>query len=103
MLRIRVLGPLELDAGGRPLPPPAGRPARSVLAWLALHPGRHSRGALAAALWPDVLDSSARASLRTALSAVRRTLDGAAAAVVAGRDDIGLAEDVWVDAREFED
>ena len=100
MLRLRVLGPLELEVQGRAVPAPAGRPARSLLAWLALHPGMHSRAAVAAALWPDVLDTSARASLRTALTAVRRCVgDGS---LTATRERVGLAEDVWVDAREFD-
>ena len=104
-LRIRVLGGLALEADGRPRDPPAGRPARSVLGWLALHPGQHQRAAVAAALWPDVLDASARASLRTALSAVRRALgDAADAALLGGRDQVGLAgpPHVEVDALAFE-
>ena len=100
MLRVRVLGPFELEVEGRAVPAPAGRPARSLLAWLALHPGTHLRAAVAAALWPDVLDTSARASLRTALTAVRRSVgDGS---LTATRERVGLAEDVWVDAREFD-
>src|SRR5262245_51630289 len=105
MLRIRVLGELALEVDGRRLDPPAGRPARSVLAWLALHPGQHPRASVAAALWPDVLDTSARASLRTALSAVRRSLgDAADAALVGGRDHVGLAGPpaVEVDVLELE-
>src|SRR5438552_11943491 len=104
MLRIHVLGPLELEIDGRSLPPPVGRPARALLAWLALHPGRHRRSTVAAALWPDVLDTSARASLRTALAAVRRALgDAAAEALVGGREHIGLAGEpaVRVDVLEF--
>jgi DNA-binding SARP family transcriptional activator len=100
MLRVRVLGPLELEVGGRAVAVPTGRPPRSLLAWLALHPGTHPRAAVAAALWPDVLDTSARASLRTALTVVRRSVgDGPLAAT---RERVGLAEDVWVDAREFD-
>jgi DNA-binding SARP family transcriptional activator len=100
MLRVHVLGALELEIGGRAVPVPAGRPARSLLAWLALHPGTHPRAAVAAALWPDVLETSARASLRTALTALRRCAgDGA---LTATRERVGLAEDVWVDAREFD-
>jgi DNA-binding SARP family transcriptional activator len=100
MVRVRVLGPVELEVDGRVVPPPAGRPARALLAWLALHPGLHLRAAVAAALWPDVLDASARASLRTALTAVRRSLEEGS--LIATRERVGLADDVQVDVREFE-
>jgi DNA-binding SARP family transcriptional activator len=101
-LRVRTLGALELDLDGAELPPPAGRPARTLLAWLALHPGAHLRSAVAAALWPDVLDESARASLRTALSAVRRALGPASPALRADRERVELGGDVAIDLRDFE-
>jgi DNA-binding SARP family transcriptional activator/tetratricopeptide (TPR) repeat protein len=89
MLHVRLLGELQAEAGGRPVVPPASRRAWSLLAWLALHPGEHPRGTVAARFWPDVLDSSARASLRSAAWALRRAL-GEGDALVAGRDRIGL-------------
>jgi DNA-binding SARP family transcriptional activator len=97
MLRVRVLGELELDSDGAPLAPPAGRRARALLAYLALNPGPHPRATLAARFWPDVLDESARTSLRGALADVRRAVGDA---LVATRDGAGLAE-VWTDAAEF--
>ncbi len=93
MLRVRVLGELELDG----LTPPASRRARALLAYLALHPGPQPRGALAARFWPDVLDESARTSLRGALADVRRAVGDH---LVAGRETAGL-DDVWMDAAEF--
>ena len=102
MLRIRLLGGLELEADGRAIEPPTGKPARALLAWLALNPGTHARSRVAAALWPDVLDQSARLSLRTALSALRVTLGGEAKSVAATREQIGLAPDVWVDIHSFD-
>ena len=42
MLRVRLLGGLALEADGGPLEPPSSRPARELLAWLALHPGHAS-------------------------------------------------------------
>ena len=45
-----------------------------LLGYLALARGMHARGDLAALIWPDVLESSARASLRSAIAAIRRTL-----------------------------
>jgi len=105
MLGIRVVGSLELTLDGEPLQAPSGRPARSLLGWLATHPGNHPRGVVAAALWPDVTDESARASLRTALSAVRDSLGARAQiALAADRQTIGLGAmpEVSIDVREFD-
>src|SRR5690348_18111806 len=83
---------------------PASRRARGVLAYLALHPGPHARGRLAARFWPDVLDESARTSLRAALTELRRALGPAADHVVATRETVALDGDgLTVDARAFED
>lgn len=91
MLEVRLLGELEVDACGRAVAQPAARRAWELLAWLALHPGEHPRSAVAARFWPDVLDASARASLRSAAWALRRALGPAGEdALVAGRDRIGL-------------
>jgi DNA-binding SARP family transcriptional activator len=98
MLRVRVFGGLALECDGAGLDPPASRRARELLAWLALHPGRHARAAVAARFWPDVLDASARASLRTTLHELRRALGPAGERLVAGRDAVALEAD-WVDAR----
>src|SRR4051812_1608488 len=91
MVRVRLLGELSVQVDGREVPPPASRRAWSLLGWLALHPGEHPRSAVAAVFWPDVLDSSARASLRSATWALRQALgpDGQDA-VTGGRDRIGL-------------
>jgi DNA-binding SARP family transcriptional activator/tetratricopeptide (TPR) repeat protein len=91
MVHVRLLGDLEVEADGTRIDPPASRRAWSLLAWLALHPGEHPRSTVAAAFWPDVLDSSARASLRSAAWALRRALGPAAdGALTGGRDRIGL-------------
>ena len=66
MLLVRLLGELEAEVDGDAVEPPPSRRAWSLLGWLALHPGEHPRGAVAARFWPDVLDASARASLRSA-------------------------------------
>jgi DNA-binding SARP family transcriptional activator/tetratricopeptide (TPR) repeat protein len=91
VLQVRLLGELEVEAAGHAISAPASRRAWELLAWLALNPGEHPRSAVAARFWPDVLDSSARASLRSAAWALRRALgaDGEDA-LVAGRDRIGL-------------
>src|SRR3954451_16614812 len=104
MLRVRLLGEMRADLDGRPIPPPASRRAWALLAWLALHPGPHDRGTLAARFWPDVLDASARASLRSAVWALRRALGpGADAHLIATRERVGLVPaGLFVDALEFE-
>ncbi len=102
MLRVWVLGELELELHGERVEPPRRGPARGLLAWLALHPGSHARSTVAARLWPNVLDASARASLRTSLSALRATIGDVA--LLTGRTHLALAgpEQVWVDVREFD-
>jgi DNA-binding SARP family transcriptional activator len=105
MLRVRLVGELCVELGERKLEPIASRRARSLLAWLAYHPGLHPRSRVAAVFWPDVLDASARASLRTTLATLRRELGEAGAGqIVAERDRVGIVEgpEVWVDLWEAE-
>ena len=99
MLRVRLAGSLALESDGREIALPASRRARALLAYLAAHPGAHARGELAARFWPDVLDESARASLRAALSELRRALGPEAGRLVATRETVAL-DGAWVDVRE---
>ena len=102
MVRSWVLGRFAIEAAGVVVELPRARRARSLLAWLVLHPGPHSRSRLAARFWPEVLDSSARASLRVALSELRAALGSTADCFIADRNQVGLAADrVWVDALAF--
>ena len=59
MLDVRLLGGLAVTHDGEIVVAPRGRCA-ALLAWLALNPGMQHRGRVAARLWPDVLDESAR-------------------------------------------
>jgi DNA-binding SARP family transcriptional activator/tetratricopeptide (TPR) repeat protein len=103
VLEVRLAGGLGLRADGAELAPPASKRARAVLAYLALNPGPQPRGRLAARFWPDVLDESARASLRVALTELRRALGPAAGHLVATRDTVALdGPDLTVDARAFQ-
>ena len=72
-----------------------------MFAYIALAQRPVPRAELASRFWPDVLDASARASLRSALWALRRQLGEA---LVVGRDHVALAEAPapWVDVYEFE-
>src|SRR5690348_6065420 len=103
MLEVRLGGGLELRADGAELALPASKRARAVLAYLALNPGPQSRSRLAARFWPDVLDESARASLRVALTELRQALGPTAGHVVATRDTVALeGPGLVVDVREFQ-
>ncbi len=105
MLRVRLLGDLTVEVDGNPVDQPASRRARALLGLLALDRRMHSRSTLAARFWPDVLDESARTSLRGALSALRRALGpGSERYLIANRDKVGLATEelVWTDVAEFD-
>src|SRR5579884_713462 len=105
MLRVRLLGQFGIELDGIAVEPPSSRRARALLAWVALDRRMHSRSALASRFWPDVLDESARTSLRSALSALRKALGpDSDRYLIAGRDEVGLAGDslVWTDIGEFE-
>jgi DNA-binding SARP family transcriptional activator len=102
MVRFWVLGRFAIEADGVVVEPPRASRARSLLAWLVLNPGQHARSRLAARFWPEVLDSSARASLRVALSDLRAELGSTADCLTADRNQVGLVADrVWVDALAF--
>ena len=99
MLRVRLLGGLALERDGAELILPAARSARLLAGWLALHPGMHARAALAPKLRPDVLDESARQSLRQAAWSLRGVVGSD---LVATRDAVGFGPDVEVDVRTFD-
>src|SRR5271154_2478152 len=105
MLRVNLLGELTLEVDGRHLELPASRRARSLLGLLALERRTPPRAQLAARFWPDVLDESARTSLRSALSALRRALGADADRyLLCTRDAVALAgpDHVWTDIDEFD-
>jgi len=105
MLRLKLLGELTLEVDGVRQELPASRRACSLLGVLALERRAHPRGQLAARFWPDVLDESARTSLRSALSALRRALGADADRyLLATREAVALAgpDQVWTDVGEFE-
>ena len=106
MVNIRVLGELELEADGQVLERIRSQRARSLISWLAVHSGLHPRSRVASVFWPDVLDESARSSLRTTLATLRRELGPTGADVVtATRDRVGieLGPEVSIDLSAFEE
>lgn len=100
---VRVLGEISIDAGGTMVALPDSMRAVALLGWLATHAGSRSRSEIASALWPDVSDSAARSSVRTALWALRRAFGEHADAVLdTSRNRIGL-RNVDVDVVRFDD
>ena len=102
MLEVRVIGELDIRLDGITTELPPSRRVRALLGWLALHPGRHSRSRLAGLFWPDVPETSARASLRSAIWALRSALGpDFGGYLVTDRDTVTLADgDLRVDLHE---
>src|SRR4051794_13683358 len=101
MVSVKLLGTFSVEVDGAERAGERLDRAGRVLAWLALNPGMHDRGAVASTLWPDVLDESARASLRSGLWELRRLLgDDGGEMLVTTRDQIGLDGAVAVDVLE---
>ena len=96
VLHVQLLGEVAAARDGEPVPLSA--PHRRLLAFLALHPGPHDRDALAARFWPDA--TTARANLRTAVWALRRSLG--ADSVSTSRSTVAL-EGVVRDVDELEE
>jgi DNA-binding SARP family transcriptional activator len=104
-LSVLVLGDLAIEVDGHPSERISSHRARSLLGWLAVHPGLHPRGRVAGLFWPDVLEESARSSLRTTLATLRRELgESAARAVTASRDSVGIepCPEVRIDLHAFD-
>ncbi len=94
-LEIRVLGPLAVGVDGRPLVVDT-RKALAILAMLVVDGRTFARDELAALLWPDSDDESARGALRRTLSVLRAGLGGRWLAV--DRSSVSLdRHGVWTD------
>lgn len=100
VLEVRLLGALQAHARGVVLRHPAHPQGPLLLGWLALHPGEHQRGPIAALLWPELPRANARVALRSAAWALRRMLGPDEELVLDGRDTIGLR--CSTDLQEFE-
>jgi DNA-binding SARP family transcriptional activator len=91
-LEIGVLGPLTVRAPGGTVDVP-GRLARTLLVLLALQPGRYvSTGAIIARLWEEP-PASARNTVQTYISHLRRALGGAGRGPAGARGDHLLHRD----------
>jgi predicted ATPase/DNA-binding SARP family transcriptional activator len=99
-LRFHLLGPIQIEREGERVHLPR-RKVESLLAYLLLHPERHSRDYLATLFWGDSSDAQARHSLRTALATVRQQVS--AALLITERDFVQLNPDypVWTDVDQL--
>ena len=101
MLRARLLGRLEVELNGTAVDCAASQRPWALFAYLALASRPVARAELINTFWPDVLDRSARASLRSALWSLRRRI-GTSLLVEGDHARLHDEGGVWVDAREFE-
>lgn len=107
-LEVRLFGGFSLSYGGDALPPLPSRQARSLFAWLVMHPGRSQpRTALADRFWPDVAESRARRRLSHALWQIQDCLGEAAPGhgylvTVADAVTFDDTSPYWSDVEEFE-
>jgi SARP family transcriptional regulator, regulator of embCAB operon len=95
-VRVAMLGRFGLiDGSGSPIPVANG--TQRLLSLLALRDRVVQRTSVAGALWPDVSESRAHASLRSALLRIPRA---ARSVVSISETELSLAEGVAVDLRE---
>jgi predicted ATPase len=101
LVHLYVLRPFRIEQKGSYIHLPTRKTA-SLLAYLALHPGFHSREKLATLFWADSSDASARGSLRKAINFIRKHLGNET--ILADREHVQLNPDydLYCDAVEFE-
>ena len=88
-MEIRVLGELQVARDGRPVPLPASKKTRALLAYLAATAQPHSREKLCELLWSGPDDP--RAALRWSLTKIRGVLDDKSATrITADRERVEL-------------
>jgi DNA-binding SARP family transcriptional activator len=112
-LSVSLLGPLEVTLDGELVTGFKYDKARALLAYLIVESDRaQRRDTLAALLWPDYPDRSARANLRNALSNLRAALgdrragenDTISSFLQVTRESIrfNTASNYWLDVKAFE-
>jgi len=74
MLEIKTLGHLTIKKNGEILKLSGSSKAEAILAFVALEGGQQSRAGLAAMFWPESSENNASASLRVALSLLRKNV-----------------------------
>ncbi|MBI5929745.1 MAG: AAA family ATPase [Chloroflexi bacterium] len=100
-ITIYTLGKLIIEQNGQVVENLISTKAALLLAYLAMHPGEHSRKKLAALLWSETSDQQALKNLRTVLSSIRQEMPRA---LVIERDALMLNDSIPIilDARLFE-
>jgi DNA-binding SARP family transcriptional activator len=99
-LVMQLFGSPRIEVGGKPVSVDT-RKATALLVYLAVAGGSHSRDFLAALLWPEYDQSSARGALRRTLSTLRK---GAGEEFLeASWEAVSLAKgaDLWLDVSRF--
>ncbi|MCD6291492.1 MAG: hypothetical protein J7M34_13395 [Anaerolineae bacterium] len=94
-LILKVLGGLRAVWDGQAIPELTPRKDYALLIYLAMNPGRHSRGKLAGLLWGGMAEAKARRNLRHALWNLRHRLDPEL--LDHDRLSVGLSPDVQVE------
>ena len=100
LLRIRLLGPLEVEVGGRPIVVDT-RKALAIIALVAAEGRPFARDELAAMFWPDADDEAARGALRRTLSALRTAVGDQGLTIDRARVALDPTT-CWVDLLELE-
>jgi len=106
MLKLHLLGSVDLLDAGRDVTPVLRRPkSLALLAYLACARPRgfHRRDALLALFWPDLDQAHARNALRQNVHSLRHVL-GAELVVGRGEEELSVERSrVWCDVPEFEE
>lgn len=100
-LKLNTLGELSLIRAGKPLPLPASKRARALLAYLAVTGQAHRRDSLCEMFWS--LPDDPRAALRWSLSELQKLLNEAGSERLAADDEtLALrAADIDIDIHRF--
>ena len=105
VLRVRLLGPIDLRIGERQLPPLDSARAESLLTYLLLHRDvPQPRQRLAFLLWPDSAEGQAQTNLRKVLHNLRRALPDTDRTIEIGPRTLRWQPDapLWLDVEQFE-
>ena len=106
-LALSLLGQYEVRLDGRPVVGFQSDKARALLAYLVVKSERtHRRERIASLFWPEASETTARASLRSALANLRRLTQDASTQppffiVTQETIQINPDSDVWLDVAEF--
>jgi len=104
ILRIHVLGELDIQQDGAVVRPVSSVRAKSLLAFLVCHADQsHSRQRLAFMLWPDSNESQARTNLRNVLHVLRAAVPATERYIEATAGTLRWRQDpsCWIDVVVF--